>query len=221
MNISGFDVQPIMIYIPDTEKWMDRYERGRKHFELVGIRDIIKVPAIYGEGFGIQGTHEYNLDNPNGHHNIGVANTSLFLTMYMVYNIENNLPNSHFMFLEDDSRFGYDFMQKLEEQMQYVPKDFDWLFIGHCCAKGRKYKHIGGNVYECLYDKTKGAFPSQYPMGGNCYIVAKKALPKIIETQRDAYANVDISLALHTFMHLKVYIIKPRLAEQENNNLPQ
>ena len=57
-------------------------------------------------------------------------------------------------------------------------------------------------------------------MGGNAYIVAKKALPKIIETQRDAYANCDLNLGLHTFMHLKVYIIRPRMCEQFNNKLP-
>ena len=95
---NGLDVQPIMIYVPDTEKWMKRFEDGKSHFESVGINNIITVPAIYGEGFGIDGTHEYNLDNPSGHHKIGVANTALFLTMYMVYNIENNLPNSYFFF---------------------------------------------------------------------------------------------------------------------------
>lgn len=217
---AGLDVQPIMIYVPDTDKWAKRFKDGKEHFESVGIKNIITVPAIYGEGFGIDGTHEYNLDNPSGHHKIGVANTALFLTMYMIYNIENNLPNSHFFFLEDDSRFEPDFMYELGEQLKYVPSDFDWLFIGHCCAEGKDYKHVGGNVYEVIYHPENGNYPIQYPMGGNAYIVAKKALPKIIATQRDAYVNVDISLALHSFMHLKVYVILPRICEQNNNPLP-
>lgn len=220
MYFGDMNVQPIMLYVPDSEKWLGRFERGKNHFKEVGIENIIYVPAIYGEGFGIEGTHEYNLDNPSGHHKIGVANTSLFLSMYMVYNIEMNLPNNHFMFLEDDSRFKTSFVQDLTEQLKYVPEDFDWLFIGHCCSNGKRYRHIGGDVYECFYDHAKKNYPVQFPLGGNCYIVAKKALPKIIETQRDAYVNVDINLALHTFKDLKVYIIRPRMCEQENNNLP-
>lgn len=220
MRIAGYDVQPIMLHVPDTEKWVNRFKEGKSHFESVGIENIISVPAIYGEGFGIQGTHYYELDNPGGKHQIGVANTSLFLSMYMVYNIENNLPNSHFLFLEDDSRFQPNFLQRLEFEMQYVPPDFDFLFIGSCCASDKKYKYLGGNVYECVYDASKGNYPVQYPMGGNAYIIAKKCLPTVIATQRDAYANVDISLALHTFPLLKVCAILPRMCEQNNNPLP-
>jgi hypothetical protein len=221
MTIANYDIQPIMLYVPDTEKWMNRFREGKWHFEEVGIKDIICVPAIYGEGFGIQGTHYYELDNPGGKHQIGVANTSLFLSMYMVYNIENNLPNSHFLFLEDDSRFQPNFLEKLEKELKNVPPDFDFCFVGHCCTQGlNNLKHIAGDVFECIYNPEKGPYPVQYPMGGNAYIIAKKCLPTVIATQRDAYSNVDISLAMHTFPHLKVCVIKPRLCEQHNNPLP-
>lgn len=220
MRIGKIDVQPIMLYVPDSEKWMKRFEAGKKHFAEVGIENIITVPAIYGEGFGIEGTHEYNLDNPNGHHKIGIANTSLFLSMYMVYNIELNLPNSHFFFLEDDSRFNEGFLEKINKEIKNVPDDFDFLFVGSCCAVDKNPIHVAGDVYEFKHDHNRPDYPSQYPMGGNAYIIAKKAIPKIIETQRDAYANVDISLAIHTFKYLKVYGILPRLCEQHNNNLP-
>lgn len=221
MLIAGYDVQPIMLYVPDTQKWRDRFAEGKSHFESVGIKDIITVPAIYGEGFGIQGTHYYELDNPNSKHQIGIANTSLFLSMYMVYNIERNLPNTHFFFLEDDSRFQPNFIERIEQELANVPTDFDFLFIGSCCAMDKRMKHIKGDVYECIYNPSKPNYPCQYPMGGNAYIIAKKCLDTVIATQRDAYANVDISLAMHTFPLLKVYIILPRLCEQNNNPLPQ
>lgn len=219
MNISGYDIQPILLYLPDTEKWINRWEEGKKHFAEQGIENIISIPGIYGEGFGIQGTHLYEYDNPGGKHQIGVANTALFLSMYMVYNIENNLPNSHFMFLEDDSRFKPGWRQIVDEALADIPKDFDFLFIGSCCVNGIEKTKVGRHLYKFTHHNSRYM---NYGLCGNCYIVAKKALPKIIETQRDAYVNCDINLAVNTFKYLNVYTIYPRPVEQNHNeHLPQ
>lgn len=221
MNLSGLNIQPIMIYIPDTESWVEKFKEAKQHFESIGIKPIY-IPAIYGQGFGVAPTsHEYNLDNPNGHHNIGVAYTSLNLTMYMVYNIMANLDATHFMFLEGDTRCNPDFLKVLESELTNVPKDFDFLFIGSCCASDKKKRLVGGNVYECIHNHNRPIHPCQMPLGGNCYIVAKKALPKFIETQRDLYAPTDLNIGMHTLPFLKTYIIYPRIVEQKNNPLPQ
>lgn len=219
MNISGYEIQPIMLYLPDTEKWRNRYEEGKKHFEEQGIENIIIVYGIYGDGFGIQGTHLYEYDNPGGKHQIGVANTALCLSMYIVYNVENNLPNSHFLFLEDDTRFNEGWKEIVEQALKEIPPDFDFLFIGSCCAEGKEKVKVGTNLYHFPNTQKKYA---EYPLCGNAYIVAKKPIPKILETQRDAYVNADINLAVNTFPYLKVYAILPRVCEQNNNeNLPQ
>ena len=212
MILANFNIQPILLFLPDTPYWANRWKEGKQHFVDSGITDLIEVPGVYGEGFGIDGTHEYNLDNPTGHHKIGVGYTAGFLSMYVMYNVANVLPNAHFMFLEDDTRFNEGWLEKLNTELKNIPKDFDFLFVGSCCTQGKPKEHIRGDVY-----KFNGP---HYPMGGNCYIVAKKALPYIIATQRDAYAPSDISLGLHTFPQLKVYAILPRLCEQLNNNLP-
>lgn len=217
MNISGYDIQPIMLYLPDTEKWRQRAVDGEKHFNEAGITDVIKVGGIYGEGFGIVGTHLYEYDNPGGGHQIGVANTALCLSMQIVYNVMKVLPNSHYLFLEDDSRFNEGWMKVVEKALQEVPKDFDFLFVGSCCAEGRGGIKVGEHLY--YYPTRRGTYAA-YPLCGNAYILAQKALDKILETQRDAYVNVDINLAVNTFPHLKVYAILPRVVEQHNNPLP-
>jgi len=214
MKIAGYDIQPIMLYLPDTDKWRQRAIDGEKHFNEQGITDIIKIAGIYGEGFGIVGTHLYEYDNPGGGHQIGVANTALCLSMQIVYNVENNLPNSHFLFLEDDSRFKEGWRKMVEEALEDIPDDFDFLFVGSCCAKGRGGIRVGRNLY---HYPTRPQSYAPYPLCGNAYIVAKKAIPTILETQRSAYVNVDINLAVNTFPKLKVYAILPRPVEQFNN----
>jgi hypothetical protein len=214
MIISGYDIQPLMIYLPDTELWRNRYEQGKKHFEEQGITDIKPIYGIYGHGFGIMGTHLYEYDNPGGKHQIGVANTSLCLSVYNVYNVANCLPNSHFLHLEDDSRFKEGWREIVEQALNEIPKDFDFLFIGSCCAEGKEMVKVGTNLYHFPNTRRKYA---EYPLCGNAYIVAKKAIPLILDTQRDAYVNADINLAVNTFNYLKVYAILPRPVEQNNN----
>lgn len=220
MIISGYDIQPIMLELPDTEKWRNRYAEGKKHFEEHGIDNIITVKGIYGgsaaqgDGFGIQGLHLYEYDNPGGKHQIGVANTALCLSMYIVYNVENVLPNTHFFFLEDDTRFNEGWRAVVEEALKEIPADFDFLFVGSCCSGGKEKTKVGANLYRFPNTHKKYA---EYPLCGNAYIVAKKAIPKILDTQRDAYVNADINLAVNTFPYLNVYAILPRVCEQNNN----
>lgn len=214
MNISGYNIQPVMLYLPDTEEWRNRYAEGKKHFEEQGIENIISVWGIHGEHFGIQGTHFYEHDNPGGHHQIGVARTAGFLSMYIVYNVENNLPDSHFLYLEDDTRFNEGWKEIVEQALKEIPSDFDFLFIGSCCAGHKERSKIGTHLFH--YPNTDKQY-AEYPLCGNAYIVAKKAIPTILETQRDAYVNADINLAVNTFNHLKVFAILPRVCEQLNN----
>lgn len=219
MIIAGYDIQPIMLYLPDTEPWRTRYEEGKKHFTEQGIYDIKTVYGIYGQGFGIMGTHLYEHDNPGGKHQIGVARTAGFLSMYCVYNVENHLPNSHFMYLEDDSRFKEGWKQVVTEAMEDIPKDFDFLFVGSCCADGIKKEKVGRNLYKFSYHE--GTYMN-YALCGNCYIISKKAVKTVLETQRDAFVNADINLAVNTFKYLKVFAVLPRPVEQMNNeHLPQ
>lgn len=219
MLINGYDIQPIMLYLPDTEVWRNRYAEGKKHFEEQGIENIISVRGIYGHGFGIMGTHLYEHDNPGGGHQIGIDRTAGFLSMYCVYNVENNLPNSHFLYLEDDTRFKQGWREIVEQALKEIPADFDFLFIGSCCAEGIYREKVGTNLYKFKYHIGRYM---NYPLCGNAYIISKKAIPIVLDTQRDAFVNVDINLAIKTFQYLNVYAILPRVCEQLNNeHLPQ
>lgn len=214
MMLADLEIQPILLYLDNEDKWKQRTLEGEQHFNSVGITDILKVKGIHGESFGIEGTLEYNYDNPHLHHKIGTPNTSLCLSMQIVYQVELNHRCDYFLFLEDDSRFKDNWKEVVEQALREIPKDFDFLFVGSCCAAGKQGIKVGTNLFH--YPHRRGSY-AQYPLCGNAYIVAKKALPKILETQRTAYVNVDINLAVNTFPYLNVYAILPRIVEQNNN----
>lgn len=215
MNIAGYNIQPILLYLPDTQAWLDRWEAMKQHLEYCGVfGEVLHVPGVHAEKFGVLGTHPYELDNPGKGHIMGQKYTGSFLSMYVIYSICNHLPDSHFLIMEDDTRFSDGWYPKLENALKKIPSDFDWIFVGSCCAVDKRAEYLGDGLYK--YPRTK-QFPVNYPMGGNCMIVAKKAIKHILATQRDAYAPADISMALHSFQEMEVYSILPRICEQLNN----
>ena len=123
------------------------------------------------------------------------------------------LPQRHFLKLECDANFIPAWKHHFEENIKYVPEDFDILYIGSCCLQDKLKKPIGGSVYQL--DSSTGM-----PNCGHAYIIAQKCIDYVIETQRDCYAPSDLTLAFHTLPQLKVFAMFPHLANQRDNNLP-
>ena len=214
MKISKYEIKPLLLYLPDEQVWVDRWNACKQHLEEQGITDYYSVAGIHGEKFGIAGTHYFELDNPGGKHMIGQKYTASFLSQYVMYSVANAMDYTHYLFIEDDTRFTEGWREKLQICLDLIPEDFDFLFVGSCCTEGKLKIDIGSGLYK--YPQTNG-YPARYPMGGNCYIISKKCLNHIIATQRDAYAPADINLAMHSFSEMEVYAILPRLVEQLGN----
>lgn len=213
MRIGAFNIQPICIYLPDDPKWIERRQLAEKYFSEQGITDIMWVCGIHAERFGIQACIPYDRDPQNIETGWCIPQKTLGCTVshFMLYNIMLSHKNiTHWMILECDALFVDGWMDRLTQALNDTPKDFDWMFAGHCCCQGRETKHIRGEVYEV-----------KYPLCGHFSIVASKSLPTIIETTKKGYYPIDVSLFDYTFPKLQgVYTIMPSLAGQRNTELP-
>lgn len=210
ITVNGKYVQPISIRL-EGNRWDERVKRGDEYFKSQGIHDVYWVFGIHADVMGIKASRPYVRDPQNIEtgETVKTKTVGSYLSLYMIYNIALSHPEwEYILILEDDARFVEGWMDKLNQALIDVPSDFDWLFIGSCCTEGRDSKHIGGNVYEV-----------KYPLCGHASLVARKALPHIIETSQHADYPMDVSLFDFTFDKLKVYTILPRLAEQENTPL--
>lgn len=208
------------IFLPDEEKWMKEHLEAKEYFASQGL-DVYWVEGIHARKWGIQGRHIYLLDNrPQEQFYIGDGKVGCFLSWYLLYQLMKVMPQSHSMILEGDCKFIDGWKEKLEQALQDVPEDFDFLFVGSCCTQNTDPVHVKGNVYEYPYRGEEKW--NWYPQCGHNYIIAKKCVQTLIDTQRDVANPVDVSLIKYAFPKLKVYAILPRLADQgEKTVLPE
>lgn len=212
MKIGHLDIKPIALHLPDTEEWVVRKKNAEVHFKEAGVKDLFWLTGVHAKKWGIQGRHIYLLDGkPEEQFYIGDGNVGNYISQYAAYLVMDALDYSHYMYLEDDCRFLDGWIEKLAEDLKDVPEDFDFLYVGSCCAMDKEPVHVKGNVYEFPYREDKWNY---YPMCTHCYIVAKKAVPHLIATNRDTANPTDISLIKYSFPSMKVYAILPRLAGQ-------
>lgn len=205
-TIGNLNIRSFCVTLQELpEKW----DFIAKHFKERGF-NAEPFNGISAAVSGLKTLHEYNLDNPGGHWNIGVRPVATWLSFYMLWAAMNLLPNEHFFTTEWDCELPPDWRPRTEAALRDVPPDFDLLYIGSCCCQGHpNNRHIKGNVYE-----TKNV------QCGHCTIVAKKALPILLKTQRKVYAPLDISVQLHSLPMLKTFVVLPRIATQFGTNIP-
>ena len=206
LEMSGYSIRPFLLTVPELR---ERTEFIRAHFKEVGI-EAEEFEGLSATESGLVTTHCYEIDNPGSGYRIGPKPTATWVGFWAMWSALKLLPDSHFLTLEYDAKFHPNWRQRAERALKDVPRDFDLLYLGHCCCKGRPSRFIAGEVFEV-----------KYPVCGHATIVAKKALPMILKTQRKIYASLDLSLAFHTLPHLKVYTLLPRCADQFNTDLPE
>lgn len=219
MKIGPIDLKPIALWLSDEERWINQRKTAQDYFESQGITDTYWLNGVHARAWGIKGTRPYLLDGkPEENFYIGDANVGNFISQYIAYTVMDVLDYSHYLYLEGDCEFMPLWKQKLAHALENIPKDFDVLYVGSCCLKSKIDKpfHAESGLYE-----IKPSHWREYPLCTHCWIVAKKAVPHFINTQRDVSNPTDISITRFTLDKLRVFAIHPRLAGQFNTEIPE
>lgn len=206
MKLANYEIRPFVVCVPEMPA---RTQFIIDHFRERGVLPVEVFNGISGRDSGLVTEHTYDFDNPGTNYKIGKNPVACWVSFYMLWSALNILPDAHFMTMEYDAKFDADWRPRAEQAMKDVPPDFDLLYLGSCCCKGKPMKRIKGDVYEMNQMQC-----------GHCTIVAKKALPIMLATQRKVYAPLDVSLAFHTLPHLKCYVVLPRPVSQFDTFLP-
>ncbi len=195
-------------------------ERARAHFAERGLPGVDFFYGINAPVAGLSTSHTYEVDHPGSGFIMGPAPVGCWLSHYMLWSCllrANADPadaaklsrDDHFLVLEVDAKLCDDFPARLQQAIADAPADFDFLYVGSCCAAGRAQTLVRGAVYEC-----------KQMLCTHGYVVSRRCLPLVLGTLRRVWAPIDIQLTLEVFPHLKTYAVLPRIVEQFDTYLP-
>ncbi len=202
-------IRTFVLSLPDNEA-PGRKAAAMAHFKSAKppLHDVQFFNGIHAERAGLATCHTYELDNPGTNFRMGFKPTGIWLGHIMLWSALMLVHEDHFMILEDDAKFQDGWHTHFVQALQDVPPDFDMLYIGSCCTEHAPKTQIKNRVWEV-----------KYPQCTHAYVVAKKALPTLLRTNRKAYAPMDIAIMLHSAPSLKVYTVLPRIVDQWNTNI--
>jgi len=221
MQIGNIHVKPILLYLPDEQSWLDKWEDAKQHLVEQGFTGIYHLAGVHAKMWGILSNHIFLLDGrPYEQYQTSQGNVGNYLSQYAAYLVMDALDYEAYFYLEGDARFKDGWKAELEQALVDIgTDDWDMLYVGSCCCAGKGAEHVKGNVWK---------FPNRgkdkwmlYPLCTHAYIVKKRCVKHLIATNRDVANNTDISLQYNSFSKMNVYAILPRLADQYQNNLPQ
>lgn len=200
-------MQTFVITLPETP---DKKEKCAQHLKERRVVSPRFFDGVYAERFGLKTVFPYEVDHPGSGFNIGFMPVGCWLSHWCLWSVLSFLHEDIYMILEDDVCLPEDWHSRTMQALADVPKDFDMLYVGSCCCVGKPTTHVKGEVYDV-----------RYPLCTHAYIVAGKALPVLLASQRRVYAPIDINITFHAAPLLKVYTVLPRIMTQFDTEIPE
>jgi hypothetical protein len=179
-------------------------ERGISHEAFIGIdNSVMKLEAV-----DLYRTKDGKwLGQPN--EKAGQKQVVACLSHYLMWKVMLHSPGDSFWGLEYDAEFPADWAAQYYQAIAVLPDDWDLVFLGSCCCKGKPTRHIGNNLYEV-----------HYPLCGHAIMYRKKALPVLLDVHQKIWASLDIAMEYESLPKLRVYTILPRMVNQRATPLP-
>lgn len=140
------------------------------------------------------------------------------LTHYLLWKVMQYQPDDSFVALEFDVRFVDGWKKQFDKAMSFVPSDWDMVFLGSCCCKGREMKQIASA--DGLDIEESNVWEVKYPLCGHAIMYRKKALPTLLDVHQKINMPLDIAMYYNSLPKLRVYTILPRIVDQHNTFLP-
>jgi GR25 family glycosyltransferase involved in LPS biosynthesis len=157
---------------------------------------------------GLETKWTYELDQPGAGYRIGHDPVAVCMGHYMTWHAAHLMNRSPVTIFEDDAEMIPDWRLRLEEACEFLPPDWDIVFLGSCCTSIESAELIGGGLYKV-----------QSILCVHAYTVSQKGLPILLKHCQQIWAPVDIAVSVRALPHMKAYAILPRIAEQKGTQL--
>ena len=208
-NLEGFDTKHNFnniinhIYVINLEQSKKRLNKLNHMANNAGIT-IERFPAILGKNLNFN-----YLENKGYLENKKIINFNGNLGCYMSHCLllekiykENKYKNV--LILEDDCLINPTFRKQMDDIVEYIPQEFDYIMLGSGRRKGKSYN-------DKFLQPEEGNISGQNA-GLFGYIVKVKNIPNILKLIKPIRDNIYIDTVLRrNFTKLNVYIIKENI----------
>ncbi len=191
------------ITLKDSARWPAR----EAHFAERGIT-VEKFRALDGPRSGLATGWTYEIDHPKSGYKIGPKIIGIAMSHIMLWTALRHMPEDYWMVLEDDVLFDADWKPRLESALASAPAEWDMIYSGSCNCFDKPKTHIAGDLYQV-----------KWPQCTHCYVVSRKALDTLLDTNVRIWAPLDCALVYESFPKLNVYTILPRIAAQDGTDI--
>lgn len=201
------------IYLINLKRRPDRLKNFLDYYNVSDFKNetIVKFDAIDGSKLDIESISLSELAKAElqqlettgfrtKHYQLTKGAIGCYLSHVKIW--ENILKNNHDVALifEDDAQVPPNLMEKMHEEIEYIPNDWDIILFGYLCTK-------------CLdYEKYKEV---ERFMLTHCYLIKKTAIIKIMNSNTLFPITQQIdSLMSELSSILNIYTVKNKLVKQ-------
>ena len=200
-------------YVITLRETPEREAACRKHLDDVAFHGVEFWYGVNAVKWGLMTRNTYDKDHPGTGFLMPMKHVGLHLSHWILWQKALDSGEELISIMEDDVALAGDWSPRLQQILStaaQVTPDWDIIFLGSCHALNKPMTHIAG----CLWDL-------RYPLCTHWYLVRRKALQPLIQTQEKSWAPIDLALVYESLPSLKVYTAIPRLASQNNIELPE
>ena len=193
-------------FVLTVRRPIKRFDDTCAHLDSIGV----KYEPFYGFDNQITKLNaKESFDFDRAGERLETKHVAATLTHYLLWKVMQYQQDDSFVALEFDVRFVEGWQEQFDHAMKYMPDDWDLVFLGSCCCKGREQKSIASNIAEV-----------KYPLCGHAIMYRKKSLETLLDVHQKINMPLDIAMYHMSLPKLRVYTILPRIVDQHATFLP-
>lgn len=212
LRLDGESMNFPRTFVLTVRRPIKRFDETTKHLDEIGI----KWEPFYGmdnQVCRLNSKDTFDLDRAG--ERLEAKHVAATLTHYLLWEVMLYQPDESFVALEFDVRFVEGWQERFNEVMEFLPDDWDLVYLGSCCCKGRNtYPVIKNDV------QSKNLYDVRYPLCGHAIWYRKKCLETLLNIHQKISMPLDIAMFHLSLDKLRVYTVLPRLVEQHATFLP-
>lgn len=191
---------PPRTFILTVDRPINRFEKTCAHLNELGIK-WERFNGMDNQICRLSPIGTFDMDRAG--ERIGAKHVAATLTHFLLWKTMSYQPDDSFWALEFDVRFVHDWQSQYDRAMSVMPDDWQIIFLGSCCLKGRETKHIAENVYEV-----------KWPLCGHALAIRKSALPTLLHEHQEISMPLDVAMFTNSLPKLKTYTLNPPICVQ-------